>query len=187
MRKGGAFSLEKNVGVCYNTDMLEELLKKDTQVLLAVLAACVLLSLFVALWVHRRRLRIERAVKRLSTGAQTITPKKFLALRGKRLQGEGRRLYAETLEFAGVYILYNKKKNKYYVGQAERVLQRVNNHFTGKGNGDVYADYKYGDAFVIRMIALKGSGYKTLNALERHEIQAYDAFASGYNKTRGNR
>lgn len=75
----------------------------------------------------------------------------------------------------------------YYVGQGKKVFQRVNNHFTGHGNGDVYADYKYGDKFTIKMIALENSGFTTLNELERNTIAPYDAYAKGYNKTRGNR
>lgn len=47
----------------------------------------------------------------------------------------------------------------YYVGQGKSVFQRVNNHFTSHGNGDVYADYKYGDEFTIKMIALENSGF----------------------------
>ena len=35
------------------------------------------------------------------------------------------------------------------------IFDRVNAHFTGKGNGDVYADYKYGDEFIIKMISLE--------------------------------
>ena len=52
---------------------------------------------------------------------------------------------------------------------------------------DIYADYKYGDEFTIRLIALKGSGFKTLNELERNAIAAYRAYDKGYNKTRGNK
>lgn len=33
------------------------------------------------------------------------------------------------------------------MGQGKAVLDRVNHHFSGRGNGDVYADYKYGDFF----------------------------------------
>lgn len=95
--------------------------------------------------------------------------------------------YSLTLNFAGVYILFNSTKNMYYVGQGKEVLNRVNAHFTGKGNGDVYADYKYGDKFTIKIISLEKSGYLSLNELERHTIMTYDSFASGYNKTRGNR
>lgn len=75
----------------------------------------------------------------------------------------------------------------YYVGQGQQVLNRVNAHFTGKGNGDVYADYRYGDYFTIKMIALENSGFSTLNELERNTISTYNSFAAGYNKTRGNR
>ena len=75
----------------------------------------------------------------------------------------------------------------FYVGQATRILNRVNSHFTGKGNGDVYADYKYGDVFSIKMIALENSGFNTLNELENRTIQKYKAYTKGYNKTRGNK
>ena len=75
----------------------------------------------------------------------------------------------------------------YYVGQGKKVFQRVNNHFTGHGNGDVYADYKYGDDFTIKMIALETSGFKTLNELERNTIMTYNAYSRGYNKTKGNK
>ena len=86
-----------------------------------------------------------------------------------------------------MYILLNKTKNMYYVGQAIKIYDRVNQHFTGHGNGDVYADWKYGDEFTIKLIPLKRSGFKTLNELERNTISAYNAFSKGYNKTRGNR
>lgn len=69
----------------------------------------------------------------------------------------------------------------------KKVFQRVNNHFTGHGNGDVYADYKYGDDFTIKMIALEKSGFKTLNELERNTIMTYNAYSRGYNKTKGNK
>jgi len=62
------------------------------------------------------------------------------------------------------YVLYNRDKNKYYVGQSQHVLTRVNQHFTGHGgNGDVYADYKYHDHFEIRIVKFEGSGFRTLN------------------------
>ena len=63
----------------------------------------------------------------------------------------------------------------------------MNMHFTGKGNGDVYADYKYGDEFTIKIIGLKHSGYRSLNALERDTIATFNAYAKGYNKTKGNK
>ena len=106
-------------------------------------------------------------------------------MRNSRIYGKWK--YALSHNFPGVYILHNVSKDMYYVGQGQKVLNRVNNHFTGKGNGDVYADYKYGDVFTISIIALEGSGYDTLNELERDMISCYESFYRGYNKTRGNR
>lgn len=48
----------------------------------------------------------------------------------------------------GIYIIHNVTKNKYYVCQSRIVLKIVRNHFSGSGNGDVYADFKYNDEFL---------------------------------------
>ena len=129
--------------------------------------------------------RLRRKVKALASDAAEITPERFFKLRSMS-DGKSRRFLSSKYNFAGVYILFNKTRNMYYVGQGQNVFDRVNRHFTGKGNGDVYADYKYGDKFTIRMIELKYSGFNDLNELERRTIEIYDAYSSGYNKTHGN-
>ena len=106
---------------------------------------------------------------------QGITPLDFFDLK-KTMNGDT----------VGVYVIYNITKNKYYVGQAKRLYFRVNQHFTGHGNGDVYADYKYGDSFSITLHSLKDSGYYDLDKFEKDMIERYNAFADGYNKTIGN-
>ena len=58
--------------------------------------------------------------------------------------------------------------------------------FSGYGNGDVYADYKYGDSFYIRLIKLSDSGFSNIDQLERHYIDLYGAEDNGYNKNKGN-
>lgn len=105
-----------------------------------------------------------------------ISPEQFLDL--KRNVRE---------DLVGVYVICNVTQRKYYVGQAKRLYFRVWQHFTGHGNGDVYADYKYGDRFIIRFISLYESGYTDLDRLERDMIQYYNAFTTGYNKTVGNK
>ena len=90
-------------------------------------------------------------------------------------------------DIEGVYILHNITKHKYYVGQGHNVFSRVKQHFAGRGNGDVYADYKYGDRFTVQILPFQNSGFSSLNEMERKIIALYDAYYSGYNKTRGNR
>lgn len=132
-------------------------------------------------------LNIKKKIKELADNAIEVTPEEFFKIRNSSYGGRGKKHISSQYDFAGVYILYNHTKNMYYVGQGKKVFQRVNNHFTGHGNGDVYADYKYGDEFTIKMIALEDSGFSTLNELERKTIATYDAYSKGYNKTRGNK
>ncbi|MBD5584871.1 MAG: GIY-YIG nuclease family protein [Clostridia bacterium] len=152
-----------------------------------VVLFCVVFCAVTFYHYYRKKRYIIKKIKDLASNTLEITPQEFFSLRNTSFGGKGSPSYALTKNFAGVYILFNSTKNMYYVGQAKEVLNRVNAHFTGKGNGDVYADYKYGDKFTIKMIALEKSGFKTLNDLERNTIMTYDSFASGYNKTRGNK
>ena len=89
-------------------------------------------------------------------------------------------------DFEGIYILHNTTDDLYYVGQAVSVHKRLKQHFLHGGNYDIYADYKYGKKFTVEVHPLKDSGFHTLNAQERHYIEAFDAVNHGYNKTHGN-
>lgn len=78
-------------------------------------------------------------------------------------------------EITGIFIVHNATKNLYYVGQSAKAIDRAAIQFLGRGNCDVYADYKYGDSFNVRIIPLSGSGYESLNELKRTAIQAPEA------------
>lgn len=88
------------------------------------------------------------------------------------------------ITFEGVYVLHNIDTEQNYVGQSVDVFKRVSSHFMGRGNGDVYADYKYGNQFKITLFPLQ-SPFNSLNSMERTMIRYYDA-NYGYNKTKGN-
>ena len=113
----------------------------------------------------------------MRSSAETLglPPEQIMEVR-KHIQGDQ----------VGVYIIYNMTKKQYYVGQAKKLYHRVWQHFTGHGNGDVYADYKYGDKFMVRLLTLQASGYSDLDQLERDMIRQFNAFTTGYNKTVGN-
>lgn len=157
----------------------------DFLYLLPFIAVVFIILMFI--FQVRQQKKIREQIFGLANNTLELTTKEFLEMRNKSFGGKGRALYSNNYNFAGVYILHNKSKDLYYVGQGKQVLNRVNNHFTGKGNGDVYADYKYGDYWTIKMIALEKSGFNTLNELERYAIETYDAYKRGYNKTRGNK
>lgn len=144
-----------------------------------------LIGISLAIYIpFSRKKKIKEKIDELANNTSEVTPEEFFNIRNARI---GKKHISSNMGFSGVYILYNCTKNMYYVGQGKNVLNRVNSHFTGHGNGDVYADYKYGDKFKIKMIKLDGSGFSTLNELERCTIMTYNAYSKGYNRTRGNR
>lgn len=151
------------------------------------LAFYIVFAVIIVVYSVYKKQKINKQIDGLANNVLEMTPEEFMKMRKTSFGGRGRPSYVLTKNFAGVYILFNKTKNMYYVGQGKQVLNRVNAHFTGKGNGDVYADYKYGDIFTIKMIALENSGFQSLNDLERNTIRRYNAYSKGYNKTRGNR
>lgn len=127
---------------------------------------------------YRKNRIIELEMKKESflDGLEYINPKLFFDIKKTQIG-----------DVVGVYIIHNKIKEMYYVGQAKKLFFRVNQHFTGHGNGDIYADYKYGDKFEIKIVKLSESGYDDLDLLEKDLIKKYDAYESGYNKTHGNK
>lgn len=89
-------------------------------------------------------------------------------------------------DFVGVYVLFNEWRNKAYVGQSKKVIQRVKQHLSGRGNGDAYADMKNGDSFKIFLYPLKDSGYYDIDEFEKSLILLFHANTTGYNRTQGN-
>lgn len=161
------------------------LLNIDTEWELFFIGAIILFLVLIIFQIIEMN-KIEKQIKELANNTLEMSPKEFFEMRNKSFGGRGRPQYSNNFNFAGVYILHNCSKDIYYVGQGKQILNNVNAHFTGKGNGDVYADYKYGDKFTIKMISLKKSGFSSLNELKRHTIKVFDAYNKGYNKTRGN-
>ena len=94
-------------------------------------------------------------------------------------------------DFSGCYVImifdkpvHGRRFTHYeniYIGQSVTVCARVHNHFSGKGNGDVYADIKYGKQVYVRIVPCKA---KRLNDMETALIEAFGATES-YNKTKG--
>lgn len=110
-----------------------------------------------------------------------MTPKEFLELRDKVSKTD-----SNLHDFTGIYILENKTVDKFYVGQSISLFRRAGAHFTGAGNKDIYEDYMNGEEWTIRLIALSDSGFKSINALEKHFIEYHHSTYNGYNKTIGN-
>jgi hypothetical protein len=87
----------------------------------------------------------------------------------------------------GVYIIWNKTKDKHYVGQSKNMGKRLNQHFlNGEVRNVIFAkDWYSGDCFYYKFYLCQTKD--ELDALEKRKIEEYDAFGKGYNGTGGNR
>lgn len=68
-----------------------------------------------------------------------------------------------------------------YAGQSVNIANRVYQHFTGHGNGDVYADIKYGKNVFVKLFPCAKS---EMNNLECTLIERFNGLQS-YNRTAG--
>lgn len=103
--------------------------------------------------------------------------------------------YFNGLEYEkiiGVYIIHNKEKGKYYVGQSKDVMKRIKQHFNGTTpKNSIFAEDYYTsnldnkeDIFELKII--KCTSKDELDRTEKNLIYQYDSYNNGYNGTQGN-
>lgn len=88
----------------------------------------------------------------------------------------------------GVYIIKNKTKDKYYVGQSKDVFKRVFKDHWNKGEvkNIIFAkDWYDNDEFYWKYF--KRETKDELDDLEREYIEIHNSFKNGYNGTGGNK
>lgn len=92
----------------------------------------------------------------------------------------------------GCYIIRNREKDKYYVGQSKDVLRRLKQHFKGTiPNNVVFAEDYYTSSFdnkenLFEVKIIPCDTKDELDRMEKELIEKYNAFGSGYNGTSGN-
>lgn len=95
---------------------------------------------------RKKKEKIKKEIEKLESNNMEMDVEQFFKIRSQIIGHPPVKEYADRFDCTGMYILHNKTNDRYYVGQSENVLKRVNQHFSGSGgNADVYADYKYGN------------------------------------------
>ena len=98
----------------------------------------------------------------------------------------------EYKKIIGVYVIHNKEKDKYYVGQSKDVMKRIKQHFNGTiPKNSIFAEDYYtskienrDNIFELKIIECKTKD--ELDRLEKKLIYEYDSWNNGYNSTSGN-
>ncbi|NBI06584.1 excinuclease ABC subunit C [Senegalia massiliensis] len=144
----------------------------------------------------KNKTKVRQELDKLRKEMLKTTPKDLLELKDKSVR-ESRKIK----NFEGIYIIHNRIKDIYYVGQSKRVLDRAYMHFIvnpeaieGRYNltveynfPEIYFDYNAGNEFIISLIPLIETSFSSLNELEGCAIIAYNSLApNGYNRVSGN-
>lgn len=98
----------------------------------------------------------------------------------------------EYEKIIGCYIIRNREKNKFYVGQSKDVIKRLKQHFKGTvPKNAIFAEDYYcssmenkEDLFEVKII--RCATKDELDSMEKSLIEEYDAWNNGYNGTSGN-
>lgn len=92
----------------------------------------------------------------------------------------------------GVYVIHNKEKDKYYVGQSKDVMKRIKQHFNGTiPKNTIFAEDYYTSQMenrdnIFELKIIRCETKDELDSLEKKLIYEYDSWNSGYNGTSGN-
>lgn len=98
----------------------------------------------------------------------------------------------EYEKIIGCYVIHNKEKDKYYIGQSKDVMKRIKQHFKGTiPNNQIFAEDYYTSQFEKKenLFEIKIIKCETKDELDRTEkklIYEYDSWNNGYNGTSGN-
>ncbi len=147
----------------------------------------IILILAIVLGERNRKRRLEE-IRRQVLGGDFITAEQFEINRTNGALGYPNISNSDT---SGCYVILifdvpvmDGNYEDYchgYIGQSENVVFRVHSHLTGNGNGDVYADKRYGKHLYIKIITCP---VEELNSLEVKLIAAFD-WNRLYNKSKG--
>lgn len=161
--------------------------KLSTELIAAVVVAAVVLLLAAVLLKTSGARRIRRTV----SGKRFVDYRSFEKSWITEKSGNKGVSGLKYSDGAGCYVIlvfdnpvlngnYSRFEN-IYIGQSVNVCRRVHSHFNGNGNGDIYADIKYGKYVYVQLLMCRK---KDMNELERKLIEAFGATAS-YNVTKG--
>lgn len=98
--------------------------------------------------------------------------------------------YPEIKNLMGIYIIWNKTLNKYYVGQSKNLYKRLFcSHFSiarnDVNNVKFAKDWYDNHDFLYKYLKCKTKD--ELDSKEKEYIEIYDSFNNGYNNTSGNK
>lgn len=119
-------------------------------------------------------------LKRLVRKATPYTLSRLFKIVDKFSNNES---YHETYNYAGLYVMYNRTKKKYFIGADDSVMDGVMTHIVGEGYRAIIEDITNADDWVIRFVPIADTRYDNLEALWISGVKAFKSNKKrrGYN------
>lgn len=88
--------------------------------------------------------------------------------------------YMKRLDFAGLYYIKNITKKKCYVGRADNVYKKVERHFKGHENQEIFNDFNENNIFVVCFIKYEKEAYGSFEEFIADKIEQLQPRLIGY-------
>lgn len=128
----------------------------------------------------KKILKVKETLQRLVVDNEEMEIEEFLEMYDTRIHDfDSKRNDIKILkqvDFEGVYIINNSTKDIFFVGKSEKVLRKVDRHFRGHENEDIYTDYQNGDIFKIRIIDFEKYSYDNIDELVKVMTDKYGIY-----------
>ena len=132
----------------------------------------------------KKTLKAKEELEKLVVNNEELDIEKFIEMYDTRVHNFDSKQddikILKKADFEGVYIIHNCTKNIFLVGKSKKVLRKVDRHFRGFENEDVYEDYEKGDIFKVRIIKFEDSDYNNIDKLVQDMKKKYGTYI--YNK-----
>lgn len=91
--------------------------------------------------------------------------------------------YNQMFNYKGLYVMYNRTTNKYFVGADVHVLDGLAWHISGEGFENVYADIQNNHDWEVRIIPITLTKHTSIEPMWYAGLKAFDANRrkNGYN------
>lgn len=143
----------------------------------AVTALAVCSAIWGNIQNKKQRQKVEVQVAEFANSGIELTLEEFMQMKDSSSQNISRADYAVKFDFAGIYIIFNKQRRKYYVGHSEEVIRAVEGQFQGYGNKEIYRDYQRECSFTVKAFSLKNSRFSSLNQQKSDYLKIHKNYA----------
>ena len=148
---------------------------------IAILVICGLVAVsapFIVVFVRLSyKRKVDEAMESLIVRGEEMDVQEFMNITAVSLGGKGSPLYSKYYNCDAIYIIYNPRRKKVFVGRSSKVIDSIRRQLSTSGNAHLFRDYKDGSELKLKIKIYDGDD---INKRKREVIDEY--LGRGYSK-----